>query len=199
MTDRRTDRLTDWLTGWLLPHWLTDSLADWETESLTEANRNLLIYCLLTIILEPHGQILQYQEPQSIITATKIWISLLKWYQRRRLSRDPQKETEIFNFEAIVDRVNFLSGQQSTSFDISFSCDDGDSNEDVKKAKRLLSNCRHYTTTTRKRRISRFKQDVNKPRGFFLSLSKLSTFPRNSIRRKITYIWHFQQTGINAT
>ena len=120
MTDQRTDRLTDWLadllTGWLthpLTHWLTDSLADWETESLTEANKNLPIYCLLTIILEPHRQILQYQEPESIITATKIWISLLKWYQRRRLSRDPQKETEIFNFEAIVDRENFLSGQQS--------------------------------------------------------------------------------------
>ena len=42
-------------------------------------------------------------------------------------------------------------------------------------------------------------QDVNKRRGFFLSLSKLGTFPKNSIPRKITYIWHFQQTGINAT
>ena len=42
-------------------------------------------------------------------------------------------------------------------------------------------------------------QDVNKRRGFFLSLSKLSTFPKNSIPRKITYIWNFQQTGINAT
>ena len=76
MTDRRTDRLTDWLTGWLadwLTHWLTDSLADWETESLTEGKKNLPIHCLLTIILEPHGQILQYQEPEWIITATKIW------------------------------------------------------------------------------------------------------------------------------
>ena len=121
MTDRRTDRLTDWLadrltSSWLtdrLTHWLTDSLADWETESLTEGKKHLPIHCLLTIILEPHGQILQYQEPEWIITATKIWISLLKWYQRRRLYIDPQTETEIFNFEAIVDREKFLSGQQS--------------------------------------------------------------------------------------
>lgn len=117
MTDRRTDILTDWPADFFLTDWLTDSpsdsLADWETESLTDANKNLPIHDLLTIILEPQGQMLQYQEPELIITATKIWISLLKWYQRRRLSRDPQKETEIFNFEAIVDRVNFLSGQQS--------------------------------------------------------------------------------------
>ena len=121
MTDRRTDRLTDWPADFFLTDWLTDwltdsptdSLADWETESLTDANKNLPIHDHLTIILEPQGQILQYQELELIITATKIWISLLKWYQRRRLSRDPQKETEIFNFEAIVDRVNFLSGQQS--------------------------------------------------------------------------------------
>ena len=117
ITDRRTDRLTDWPADFFLTDWLTDSptdsLADWETESLTDANKNLPIHDLLTIILEPQGQMLQYQELELIITATKIWISLLKWYQRRRLSRDPQKETEIFNFEAIVDRVNFLSGQQS--------------------------------------------------------------------------------------
>ena len=117
MTDRRTDILTDWPADFFLTDWLTDSpsdsLADWETESLTDANKNLPIHDLLTIILEPQGQMLQYQELELIITATKIWISLLKWYQRRRLSRDPQKETEIFNFEAIVDRVNFLSGQQS--------------------------------------------------------------------------------------
>lgn len=116
MTDRWTDRLTDWPADFFLTDWLTDSptdsLADWETESLTDANKNLPIHDLLTIILEPQGQMLQYQELELIITATKIWISLLKWYQRRRLSRDPQKETEIFNFEAIVDRVNFLSGQQ---------------------------------------------------------------------------------------
>ena len=117
MTDRRTDRLTDWPADFFLTDWLTDSptdsLADWETESLTDANKNLPIHDLLTIILEPQGQMLQYQELELIITATKIWISLLKWYQRRRLYREPQKETEIFNFEAIVDRVNFLSGQQS--------------------------------------------------------------------------------------
>ena len=117
MTDRRTDRLTDWPADFFLTDWLTDSptdsLADWENESLTDANKNLPIHDLLTIILEPQGQMLQYQELELIITATKIWISLLKWYRRRRLSRDPQKETEIFNFEAIVDRVNFLSGQQS--------------------------------------------------------------------------------------
>ena len=83
MTDRRTDRLTDWLT---------DSLTegDWQTERLTEANKNLLIHCLLSVISEPQGQILQYQEPELIITATKIWNSLLKWYQTRWLSRDPE-------------------------------------------------------------------------------------------------------------
>ena len=107
MVDRRTDRLTDWLTDWLaegltsslLTDWLTDSPTDsqahWETESLTEANKDLPIHYLPTIILEPQGQILQYQEPKLTITTTKIWISLLKWYQRRKLCRDPQKETEI--------------------------------------------------------------------------------------------------------
>ena len=87
----------------------------------------------------------------------------------------------------------FLASNLITSFDIGFSCDDfddedEDEDEDVKKAIRLLSNFRHYTTTTRKSRISRYMQDVNKRRGFFLFLSKLGTFPRNSIPREINHI-----------
>jgi len=69
----------------------------------------------------------------------------------------------------------------------SFSSDDGDGNENVKKPIDLLSKtsslhvifctfvCRYCTTTTWRCLISRFTGDVNKGRRNFLSLSKLES------------------------
>ena len=80
-----------------------------------------------------------------------------------------------------------------------FSKDDGDSNENVKKAMRLLSRkhvftciapfctvfCRYCMTTTWKCLISLFMEVVNKRRRNFLTLSKLVCFPQEINSREI--------------
>ena len=96
----------------------------------------------------------------------------------------------------------------------SFSSDDSNSNENVKKAIRLQSKkkttlhvhhsfctflCRRCTTTTWKCVIFRFLEVVNKRRRFSFLFLNLSTVPKKSTPGKFTYIWHFQRLGINAT
>ena len=87
----------------------------------------------------------------------------------------------------------------------SFSNDDGDGNENFKRAIGLLRKqqfytritlfctflCCHCTTTTWKCLIARFMEDVNKRRRIFLA--------KKWTREKFAYIWHFHRFEINAT
>ena len=95
----------------------------------------------------------------------------------------------------------------------SFSNDEGDGNEDVKKAIGLLRKTttlhvhhafctflyRPCTTTKWKCLIASFMEDVNKRRRISFFLSKLECGPQESTPVKFAYTCHFQQIGINAT
>ena len=91
----------------------------------------------------------------------------------------------------------------------SFSSDDGNSNENVKKAIRLQSKkkttlhvhhsfctflCRRCTTTTWKCVIFRFMEVVNKRRRIFLSLSKLECGPQEINSRELRLHLTFSAT-----
>ena len=91
----------------------------------------------------------------------------------------------------------------------SFSSDDGDSNENVKKVIGLHSKqkttlhvhhsfcaflCRHCTTTTWKCVIFRFMEVVNKRRRIFLSLSKLECGPQEINSRELRLHLTFSAT-----
>ena len=96
----------------------------------------------------------------------------------------------------------------------SFSNDDGDGNEIVKKrigldwqnnnfARASLFYtflCRHCTTTTWKclSFIFLWRTLPSDDELFFLFLN-LQTVSKKTTSRKFSYIWHFQRTGINAT
>ena len=94
----------------------------------------------------------------------------------------------------------------------SFGNDDGDGNENVKKAIGLLRKqlctyitlfctflCRHCTTTTWKCLIHVIRRTWTSDDKFFFLFLNLSAVAKKSTLGKLSYIWHFLQIRINAT
>ena len=107
----------------------------------------------------------------------------------------------------------FTTAKRDAKWLLGSCSNDGDSNEDVKKAIGLLrktttfhvhhSFCtflyRPRTTTTRKCLIASFMEDVTgDDESLFLSLN-LSAILKKSTPARFAYTSHFQQIGINAT
>ena len=86
---------------------------------------------------------------------------------------------------------------------------DGDSSENVKQAIGLISKTTtlhvqhtffvHFFASPHDYGVKIPMEDVNKRQRIFLSLSNLSVVPKKSTPGKFAFIWHFQQSGINAT